>query len=46
VHFGRIATMIFVALDRPGEPPALVAARRQQRLSKRGLGRAKRDQLE
>ena len=46
MHLGRIAAVPFVALDRPGEPEALVGGGGQQGQAERRVGGAKGDQLE
>ena len=46
MHLGRVAAIIFVALDGSGEPPFDVAGRSEQRLAELGRSAAEGDPLE
>ena len=46
MHLRRIAAVILVALDRPGEPPAGVGAGLEEGLAQRRAGAAEGDPLE
>src|SRR4029079_8122121 len=46
MHLGRIAAVPLVALDRPGEPPARLAGRGQQRLAELARRAPEGDPLE
>src|SRR5688500_16295135 len=46
VHLGRVAAVIFIALDGSGEPPFDVAGRGEQRLAELGRGAPEGDPFE